>query len=298
MREVIEMIKSMTGYGKGDAVSEQGSFLVEIRSVNHRYGEVSVRMPRAFLSQENEIKRLVSALLKRGKIDVTVQWEESSGVDSIPQVNRELALGYCETFRQLSGELGLPGEVPLALILAQKGVLRDSGTTVDEAGLLPQLTGAVRSALTAIDSMRTREGEALASDLLARRRQVAEWVEQIRERTPLMVAEYQQKLAARLEQLLGDVELDPARLAQEVALLADRCDITEELVRLNSHFAQFDEALRLKEAVGRKLDFLMQEMNREVNTIGSKANDAAIASLVIQVKAEMEKMREQVQNVE
>jgi len=292
------MIKSMTGYGKGEAVSEQGSFTVEIRSVNHRYGEVSVRMPRAFLSQENEIKRLVSALLKRGKIDVTVQWEEASGVDSIPQVNRELALGYCQTFRQLSGELGLPAEVPLALILAQKGVLHDSGTTLDEAGLLPQLTQAVRSALSAIDSMRTREGEALASDLLARRRQVAEWVEQIRERTPLMVAEYQQKLSARLEQLLGDVELDSARLAQEVALLADRCDITEELVRLNSHFAQFDEALRLKEPVGRKLDFLMQEMNREVNTIGSKANDAVIASLVIQVKAEMEKMREQVQNVE
>jgi uncharacterized protein (TIGR00255 family) len=292
------MIKSMTGYGKGDAVSQQGSFTVEIRSVNHRYGEVSVRMPRAFLSQENEIKRLAAAVLKRGKIDVTVQWEEASGVESVPQVNRELAAGYCETFRRLAGELGLPGEVPLALILAQKGVLRDAGTTIDEAGLLPQLTEAVRSAVSAIDSMRTREGESLASDLLDRRRQVAEWVEQIRVRTPLMVAEYQQKLTARLEQLLGDVELDPARLAQEVALLADRCDITEELVRLGSHFAQFDEAFRLKEPVGRKLDFLMQEMNREVNTIGSKANDAPIASLVIQVKAEMEKMREQVQNVE
>jgi len=292
------MIRSMTGYGKGDALSEQGSFTVEIRSVNHRYGEVTVRMPRAFLSQENEIKRLVSTVLKRGKIDVTVQWEEASGVESIVQVNRELALGYCEAFRQLSGELGLPGEVPLELILAQKGVLRDSGNTIDETGLLPQLTQAVRSTLTAIDSMRMREGEALASDLLARRRQVAEWVDQIRGRTPLMVAEYQQKLSVRLEQLLGDVDLDPARLAQEVALLADRCDITEELVRLNSHFAQFDEALRMKEPVGRKLDFLMQEMNREVNTIGSKANDAAIATLVIQVKAEMEKMREQVQNVE
>jgi uncharacterized protein (TIGR00255 family) len=288
----------MTGYGKGEAVAEQGGFVVEIRSVNHRYGEVSVRMPRTFLSQENEIKRQVSAALKRGKIDVTVQWEEASGVESIPQVNRELAAGYCEAFRQLSVELGLPGEVPLNLILSQKGVLRDSGTVIDETELLPQLTDAVRSAVTAIDSMRTREGGALADDLLARRRQVAEWVEQIRERTPLMVAEYQQKLSARLEQLLGDVELDPGRFAQEVALLADRCDITEELVRLNSHFTQFDEALRLKEPVGRKLDFLMQEMNREVNTIGSKANDAAIASLVIQIKAEMEKMREQVQNVE
>jgi uncharacterized protein (TIGR00255 family) len=146
--------------------------------------------------------------------------------------------------------------------------------------------------------MRTREGESLAADLLGRRRQIAEWVAQIRERTPFMVPEYRQKLTARLEQLLGDVELDPARLAQEVALMADRCDITEELVRLASHFAQFDEAMRMKEPVGRKLDFLMQEMNREVNTIGSKAGDAVVAGLVIRVKAEMEKMREQVQNVE
>ena len=292
------MIKSMTGYGKGDEISEQGGFTVEIRSVNHRYGEVSVRLPRAFLSQENEIKRLVSSTLKRGKIDVSVQWDEAAGVDSLPQLNQELAKGYYEVFSRLSRDLGMLDEVPLGLILAQKGVLRDSGQTIDETGLLPQLIAAVRAALNAIEAMRVREGEALAEDLLARRQQIAEWVGQIRERTPLMVAEYRQKLAVRLEQLLGDVELDPARLAQEVALLADRCDITEELVRLASHFAQFDEALRLKEPVGRKLDFLMQEMNREVNTIGSKANDAAIASLVIQVKAEMEKMREQVQNVE
>src|ERR1039457_1134049 len=158
MREVVEMIKSMTGYGKGEAVSEQGSFSVEVRSVNHRYGELSVRMPRAFLSQENDIKRLASTVLKRGKIDVTVQWEESAGAESIPQVNRELAAGYCETFRQLSGELGLTGDVPLTLILSQKGVLRDSGSSIDETELLPQLTEAVRTAVAAIDRMRTREG--------------------------------------------------------------------------------------------------------------------------------------------
>lgn len=292
------MIKSMTGYGKGEASSSRGIFFVEIRSVNHRYGEVSVRLPRPFLSLENEIKRQISATLKRGKIDVSVQWEETSGLEAVPQLNRELAKGYYDDFSQLCAELGLPQEVPLSLILAQKGVLRDVTTVIEETEFLPQLTQAVGVAMVAIDGMRTREGEALASDLLARRTQIAEWVGRISERTPLMVAEYRQKLALRLEQLLGDVELDPARLAQEVALLADRCDITEELVRLSSHFIQFDEALGLKDAVGRKLDFLMQEMNREVNTIGSKANDAAIAALVIQIKAEMEKMREQVQNVE
>lgn len=292
------MIKSMTGYGKGGATSARGTFSVEIRSVNHRYGEVSVRMPRPFLSLENEIKRQISATLKRGKIDVTVQWDETTGVEAVPQLNGELAKGYFDSFSHLCRELGLSTEVPLSLILAQKGVLRDVSAVIEESEFLPQLTEAVSSAIAAIDGMRSREGSALAADLLVRRAQIAEWVARISERTPLMVVEYQQKLSARLEQLLGATELDPARLAQEVALLADRCDITEELVRLASHFAQFDEALRLKESVGRKLDFLMQEMNREVNTIGSKANDAAIASLVIQIKAEMEKMREQVQNVE
>jgi uncharacterized protein (TIGR00255 family) len=177
-------------------------------------------------------------------------------------------------------------------------VLRDVATVIEDTEFLPQLMEAVKSACLAIDAMRSREGGVLATDLLARRSQIADWVHQVSERTPLMVAEYQQKLSARLEQLLGSTDLDPGRLAQEVALLADRCDITEELVRLASHFIQFDEALGLKEPVGRKLDFLMQEMNREVNTIGSKANDAIIAGLVIQIKAEMEKMREQVQNVE
>jgi uncharacterized protein (TIGR00255 family) len=146
--------------------------------------------------------------------------------------------------------------------------------------------------------MRNREGAALAADLTARRRQIAEWSAMIGERTPQMVIEYRQKLKVRLDQLLDGVEMDENRLSQEVALLADRCDITEELVRLASHFNQFDEALASREPVGRKLDFLMQEMNREVNTIGSKSNDAGITNLVIQIKAEMEKMREQVQNIE
>jgi uncharacterized protein (TIGR00255 family) len=292
------MIKSMTGYGKGEATSARGTFTVEIRSVNHRYGEVSVRLPRQFIACENELKRLVAAGLKRGKIEVSVQWDESSGVEAVPQINRGLARGYCDLFSQLNAELGLPGEVPLTLILSQKGVMRDVTTVLEDTEFLPHLLLAAESAIAAIDSMRIKEGQALSVDLATRRGEIAAWVEEIRERIPQMVRDYQQKLAARLEQLLEDTQLDPARLAQEVALLADRCDITEELVRLASHFVQLDECLRLKEPVGRKLDFLMQELNREVNTIGSKANDAIIASLVIRIKAEMEKMREQVQNVE
>ena len=292
------MIKSMTGYGKGESVSEQGCFTVEIRSVNHRYGEVSVKMPRGFLALEHDVKRAVSSLLKRGKIDIFIQWEEGAASAAVPQLDHQLARGYFESFNKLAGELGLLGQVPLSLVVSQKGVMKEQARETDEEAGHARLLEALQAALTAIDAMRCREGEALAVDLAERRTRIAAWVEQVRERSPQMVAEYRQKLKARLEQLLGDVELEPARLAQEVAVMADRCDITEELVRLASHFVQFDETLRLKEPVGRKLDFLMQEMNREVNTIGSKGNDAEIAALVIQVKAEMEKMREQVQNVE
>lgn len=292
------MIKSMTGYGKGEAVSERGTFTVELKSVNHRYGEISIRMPRGFLALENEVKKMVSARLKRGKTDLFVQWAEGSESSVMPQADAALARGYAELFRKLSRDLELSQDVSLPLILAQKGVLKECSSSIDEVEYLPQLSLAVQAAVTAIDGMRTREGEALLLDLQARRREVAGWVEQISARAPQVVLEYRTKLKTRLDQLLEGAEMDENRLAQELALMADRCDVTEELVRLASHFVQFDEALNLDEPVGRKLDFLMQEMNREVNTIGSKSSDAEVTSLVIRIKAEMEKMREQVQNVE
>lgn len=292
------MLKSMTGYGKGEASALQGNFTVEIRSVNHRYGEISLRMPRSFMAFEGDAKKLVSSLLKRGKIDVFVQWEDAAAASAVPGVDLAVARGYHKAFSTLVDELDLPGDIPLALLLAQKGVLKDSCAPLDDTELKPQLFSALQSAVHAIDAMRTREGEALETDLLARRRQIAEWTAQLSVRAPQVVNEYQLKIKARLEQLLGGNELDEARLLQEVALMADRCDITEELVRLASHFDQFDETLRLSEPVGRKLDFLMQEMNREVNTIGSKSNDAELTTMVVRIKAEMEKMREQVQNVE
>jgi uncharacterized protein (TIGR00255 family) len=289
----------MTGYGKGEALSEQWRCTVEIRSVNHRYGEISVRMPRAFLALENEVKKSLAATLKRGKIDVSVQWEEAGGAALLPSADIPLARGYAELFRSLTTELGLKEELSLGLILAQKGVLGEAAAgQPDPDECLPQIMSAMQLAVAAMDAMRRREGEALLNDLTTRRAQVAQWVDRIRERAPLVVEEYRQKLKARLDQLLEGAEMDPQRLAQEVALMADRCDVTEELVRLSSHFIQFDEALASAEPVGRKLDFLMQEMNREVNTIGSKSSDAEVTSLVIGIKAEMEKMREQVQNVE
>ena len=292
------MLKSMTGYGKGEAADTNGNLLVEIRSVNHRYCEISVRMPRPFYPFENEVKRLVGSVLKRGKIDISVQWDESAVANAAPQLDMAVARGYYDAYTRLSKELNLPQDAPLSLIMSQKGVMKEVAASVDETALQPLLLAAVESAVIALEGMRLREGETLAVDLQARRRQVAEWAGLIGERTPQMVIDYRQKLKARLDQLLDGAEMDESRLAQEVALLADRCDITEELVRLSSHFNQFDEALGSSEPVGRKLDFLMQEMNREVNTIGSKSNDAGITTLVIKIKAEMEKMREQIQNLE
>ncbi len=288
----------MTGYGKGEVSTLNGNFTVEIRSVNHRYCEISVRMPRSFYAIENEVKRLAASLLKRGKIDISVQWDEAAAASNAPQLDMVVARGYYDAYSRLAKELNLPQDAPPSYIMSLKGVMKEVAGSLDETELLPQLLVAVQAAVTALDGMRIREGEALARDLKARRSQIAGWSTLIGERTPQMVIDYRQKLKTRLDQLLEGAEMDESRLAQEVALLADRCDITEELVRLESHFNQFDEALRSSEPVGRKLDFLMQEMNREVNTIGSKSNDAGITTLVIQIKAEMEKMREQVQNVE
>ncbi|SKA07523.1 TIGR00255 family protein [Trichlorobacter thiogenes] len=291
------MIKSMTGYGKGEAADIQGRCVVEVKTVNNRYGEVSVKMPRSFLAYEHEVRKAVGGRVKRGKADLFVQWEAATGEVVVPPLNHAVARGYHQAFLDLAHELHVSAEIPLSLILAQRNVLQESASE-EQGDLLPLVLQAVGQALDGLDGMRLREGEALQADLKGRRTDLAALVAQVRERAPQVVDEYQQKLQQRLEKLLGGTELDPQRLAQEVALLADRCDITEELVRLESHFIQFDETLLLKEPVGRKLDFLMQEINREVNTIGSKANDATITSLVVQMKAELEKMREQVQNIE
>lgn len=291
------MIRSMTGYGKGEATGAAGRCVVEVRTVNHRYGEVTVKLPRSFLAYEHELRKAAANRIKRGKADLFVQWEEAVGAAQVPPVNMAAARGYQAAFLELARELRLSPEIPLSLIVSQKNVLQEAAGE-EQPDLLPQVLQAVLAALDALDAMRLREGEALERDLRERRQGLAELVAQVTERAPLVVEEYESKLQQRLTKLLNDAELDPQRLAQEVALMADRCDVTEELVRLQSHFVQFDETLALTEPVGRKLDFLMQELNREVNTIGSKANDAQVTALVVQMKAELERMREQVQNIE
>ena len=292
------MIKSMTGYGKYEASSESGRIIVEIRSVNHRYSELTVKLPRTLLALENIVRKTVAERIKRGKIEVYIQQEGVAAAGGLPTVNIPLAKAYYEAFSRMKEALGLYDPVPLALIAAQKDLLVTQENGVTGEDLHDTLIDAVRGAVENLDAMRSREGGALLEDLQARRNLLSGLVERIKGRTPLAVAENLARYKTRVMQLAGDSGVDEGRLAQEVALMAERWDINEELVRFNSHLKQFDETLEIIEPIGRKLDFLIQELNREVNTIGSKANDAEITSFIVELKAELEKIREQVQNIE
>lgn len=291
------MIRSMTGFGKAETDSPAGRITVEIKSVNHRYCETFVKLPRVLALMESDVKKRVAERLKRGKIEVYIQLEAGEHA-FVPAVNIGLARGYCEAFRFLKEELELADEVSLSLILSQKDVLAAPDSRTDSDDFRHTLLDTVSAAAERLENMRLEEGRALCDDLLSRRARLAELLESVAERAPVVVSDYAVKLRDRVAKLLEGTTPDEPRLAQEVAIMADRGDVTEELVRFRSHLAQLDAFLVEVEPVGRKLDFLLQEMNREVNTIGSKANDAQIAMLVVELKAEMEKIREQVQNIE
>lgn len=291
------MLKSMTGYGKAEADSSAGRITVEIKSVNHRYCEMFVKLPRVLSLMESDVKKKVAERLKRGKIEVYIQLEPGEHA-LVPAVNIGLARGYCEAFRFLKEELELADEVSLALILSQKDVLAAPDSRTDSDEFRRALFETVGAAAERLENMRLEEGKALRDDLLGRRARLAELLESVATRVPVVVSDYAVKLRERIAQILEGAAPDDSRLAQEVAIMADRGDVTEELVRFRSHLTQLDSFLVEVEPVGRKLDFLLQEMNREVNTIGSKANDAQIAILVVELKAELEKIREQVQNIE
>jgi len=292
------MLKSMTGYGKAESVTDSGKLSIEIRSVNHRYGEISIKLPRQFMPLEGELKKRVSNRFKRGKIDVFINFEQPSGATALPQVNLALAKAYHEAFLALNHHLGIYEPVPASIIIAQKDVLVSQEMAPDMEGVSAALFTTLSVAMDSFGDMRCKEGESLFTEIAGRIAIINELVETVALRTPAAVAANVDRLKERIVKLLADVQLDEMRFAQEAALIADRMEITEELVRLRSHFKQFDSLLNLDEPIGRKLDFLLQEMNREVNTIGSKANDAEIAAMVVELKSEMEKVREQIQNVE
>lgn len=288
----------MTGFGRGEASGDAGRVTVEIKGVNHRFCEVVFRMPRQFSALEDRGRKLIQSKVARGRFEVYVAWEPSAEARAV-KVDKDLALAYYNALRQLAEEIGSNQELSLDTLAKLPEVLSvEEGELTDDeiwALLEPALTQAMAGLIT----MREREGAILAADLAERLDRIEAFRSAALQRAPQVVEEYRQRLTRRLEELLPPTNpVDPQRLAQEVALFADRADVTEELQRLASHIGQFRQALQSDEAVGRKLDFLVQELGREINTIGSKANDAELTAAVVAAKSELEKIREQVQNLE
>lgn len=294
------MIKSMTGYGNGTSECEGKEFTVEIRSVNHRYSDLNVKYPRAYSFAEDAVRKRVGQYVKRGKTDVFITVENIEASLSGVKVDMNLAKSYLSAMRALGEELDLPmGEnLNPSVFLRIPDVFLPDKPEENQEEILAALISALDKALENFDKMRRVEGEKLKEDMSAHLDVIESLTASIEERSPKIVQEYMQRIRLRMEELLGEVSVDENRLLNEVAVFSDRIDVNEEIVRLKSHISQMREMLCSPEPVGRKLDFLIQEMNREINTTGSKSNDLEIAKLVIEVKAEIEKLREQCQNIE
>ncbi len=293
------MIKSMTGFGKGDSQIGNIHFQVELKSVNHRYMDISIRLPKMFTYLEENIRGLIKSYLKRGRIEVYIAYKNVGGSDVKVVVDMPLAKEYLNSLLEIERDLSVQSDITTSLIVSFPDVLKIEEKEENEDEVWQCLHNALNDALIKLVRMRKEEGNKLKVDMLKRLNIIDDFLVQIKDRSPIIVQEYRQKLTDRIKEILNEqFDLDDNRIATEVALFADKSNITEEIVRLHSHIEQFTKILEEDDAVGRKLDFLLQEMNREINTIGSKANDLVIANLVINIKSELEKMREQVQNIE
>ena len=293
------MTRSMTGFGSGTAANDMYKLTVELKSVNNRFLEIVLHAPRVLLSFETSIRNRIAQFAERGKVDVFIRLEAAGEPPQMLKTDKALAAAYFAAINDLADSLGIAGQVKIEDLLALPGLftMEKQDERPEDVQLL--LDAALEEALTAFAAMRRLEGDRLSADLLARRARVGAIVDEIAELSQGVVAGYQSKLHARIADLLdGVAAVDEARLANEVAYFADRACINEELVRLDSHLLQLDDLLQVDKTVGRKLDFLLQEINREINTIGSKANDLQISKLVIDAKSELEKIREQIQNIE
>ena len=294
------MIRSMTGYGRAEVTLEGRKFGVEMKSVNHRYLEISLRLPGMLLSLDTEIKKKIGEQFSRGRIEVTVRVDSDEIAESSGRLtlNLPLARNYHALLCQLKEELKLGDEISLAMMTGFRDVFVPSESFQDPAVLWESLSTLLDEAMRTLADMRAREGESLQRDLTARLSLIACVLETIAGRAPQVVYEYQKRLGDRIRELTGDMEIDESRLLQEVAILAEKSDITEEIVRFRSHMEQFTDLMTIGEGAGRKIDFLIQEMGREVNTIGAKSGDTEISRHVIEIKSELARLREQGQNIE
>lgn len=292
------MLRSMTGYGRASATGAGKKITVEIKSVNHRFSEVVVRLPKNMLPLEERIRGRVLERVFRGRVDCYLTVEEAGPKNVAVKVDKNLAAAYYKALREMLQELEMPPEVKLEHFLALPGVLSVEEPEENLEELWPAVEQALTGALAALLEMRQTEGARLQSDIQSRIDRIEQLNQEIESRAPLVVEEYRERLRQRVQELVPGDTVEPARLAAEVVLFAERSSIAEEIVRISSHLNQLRLAGEEGGPVGRKLDFLLQELNREINTIAQKAGDLRISQLVVEVKSELEKIREQVQNVE
>jgi len=292
------LVKSMTGYGRAEETVNGCTITVELRSVNNRYLDCNVRIPRLYIFAEEAIKSRVQSTISRGKVDVFVTLDNAGAEKVQVSVNKPVADGYYAALTQLAQEYGLSNDISVSLLSRFPEVLLAEKAEEDVEQMAKDICSVLDKALADFDQMRTREGERLREDILSRAATIEGKVSLVEERSPQTVSEYRARLEARMNEVLSNTQIDPARILTEAAIFADKVAVDEETVRLRSHIGQLREMLSKGGATGRKLDFLIQEFNREANTIGSKCSDIEIARHVVDVKAEIEKIREQVQNIE
>lgn len=292
------MLKSMTGYGRCEAVTDGKKILAEIKSVNHRYSDYNIKLPRHLGYMEDKIRKYVSKYVTRGKIDIYVNIDYFETADKEITLNKELAKSYIDALRKLHDEFGLEDDITVTSVARNSEIFKSERVEEDEEALWESVREVLDNALNDFVSMRAREGERIEKDLCERISYMRTLADAVDKRSPQTVSEYSDRLYEKIKEVLDGREIDESRILTEVAIYADKVAVNEETVRLNSHFDEFDEIIASGEPAGRRLDFLIQEINREVNTIGSKASDIEIAKTVVTLKGEIEKLREQIQNIE
>jgi len=292
------LIKSMTGYGRCVETVNGREFTVELRSVNNRYLDCNVKLPRSVSFAEDAVKQAVKAAVSRGKVDVYISIKSEAGEDTAVSLNKAVLEGYLGAMRQMVTEFGVRDDISVSSVSRLPEVFSVEKPDVDEEQLLADLLGVVNKALEAYNGMRTTEGAALDADLRSRGNTILELVSQVEQGNAQTVVDYRNRLEAKIREVLDNANIDESRILTEAAIFADKVAVDEETVRLRSHLDQMNTMLTGGGAIGRKLDFLLQEMNREANTIGSKCTDVKLARIVVDIKAELEKIREQTQNIE
>ena len=292
------MLKSMTGFGRAEGDTSLGKIIVEYRSVNHRYCDINLKLPKRLSPFENRMKELIRSQVSRGRIDVTLRLD-SQGEEKVQlSVDLNLAEQYYQVLQALKERLQLKDEVTLSLLAGAKDLITAKEESGDIEPYWQEVLPILKQSFKNMDDMKRLEGESLDKDLKQRLEYIDQQLKIIKQQFPFHLKAYHNKLHARLRSLLEGIEVDPLRFQQEIAVLSERVDITEEIVRAESHLTQFNTLLEKDEPVGRKMDFLLQEIHREVNTVSAKANDAEVSQRVVEIKSELEKIREQVQNIE